>query len=577
MLTHLHIRRSPKLARLTTAPAFFPGDSLVHDFPAGNLDAVQNRVKASDISLVLFYAPWSADCQHARTSYEQIARLYNRHVYFAAVNCWQPGGECRAQYAKIHEWPVAMAYYQTGLAVPYTGRWSAASLLRFVRALQRPLQRVYDNEGMLGLMMSHDAVIVAFLADIEAGTAYELFYTTAVKWLERDPFQSVAFAVVTGAPAVGSFGVCALQPLLRVYRWNGTVDHAIDDGWTAARMHGWLTAQMIRVSAWLQPPGTKASTMAPHMQRGPVLMLFTPRNAVAPMPAPNDAYDMLRQIGVDYNNCAGVHQPWIAEMSRVYITHVRAENLRSHAKFVAQCSRLRDEESRAEAHCFADDGGPGEGVRRSAADREQQQHPQQHVASIVFGNVVNSSSKLPGSAAALLKHCSTIGPHKASEMCDGAPQQTCAKRLPAQDASLYSESRTVPVSPNDSATMHTSMLDGDHDERAPLNLQRQRTRMMCALHAAGEQLADFPRAQFFAVADEWQNFRRIAELGCLRNRTLSFVAVDSALYHVYAERLGVDVLRAANQTAAVIVDHEVRIDGIDSVETIVISSFQISV
>lgn len=551
---------SPKLARLASAPAFFPSDSLVHDFPAGNLDAVQNRVKASDISLVFFYAPWSADCQHARTSYAQTARLYDRHIYFAAVNCWQPGGECRAQYAKIHEWPVAMAYYQTGLAVPYTGRWSTASVLRFVRALQRPLQRVHDNDGMLRLMMSHDAVVVAFLADIEAraGAAYDTFYTAAVKWLERDPFQTVAFAVVTGGPTVRSFGVH--RPLVRVYQWNGTVEHEFDDaGWTQVRMHAWLQAQMIRVSAWLQPPGTKASTLAPHLQRGPVLMLFTPRNAVAAMPAANDAYDMLRQIGLDYSNCASVNQPWIAEMSRTYITHVRTENRRAHEQFVAECGRLRAEEALAQAQCLAEvmhAESNADGRGRSTAGQHPQQQQHQHVASIVFGNLVNSSSKMPSGAAALLRHCGTIGPRQANEMCDGAAQQTCAKRPPAPVDSCTSV-HTGAMSSDDAATFRTSMLDVANDERAPLNLLRQATRTLCDLHTAGEQLADFPRAQFFEVTDEWAYFQRVSELGCVRNRTLSFVAVDSALYHVYAERLGVDVLGAANQTAAVIVDHEV--------------------
>lgn len=508
----------------------------MHDFPGGNLELVQNRVKAADISLVFFYAPWSADCQHARTAYEQTARLFYRHVYFAAVNCWQPGGECRGQYSKIHEWPVAMAYFQTGLAVPYTGRWSTASVVRFVRALQRPVQRVIDNDGMLRLMMSHDAVVVGFIGDPQQpddAVLYETFYTTAVKWLERDPFQTVAFAVVTGA-AVQTFGV--QRPLVRLYQWNGTVEH---DFATQPRMQAWLDQNMLRVSKWLQPPGTKASTMAP-LRRGPVLMLFTPRNAVASAPGANDAYDMLRQVALDYNNCVSVNQPWIAEMSRVYITHVRDENRRAHAEFVAECVRLREAAetaARMEAKCLAAGGNDGsDGSVR-----------QQHVASIVFGNIVNSS-KLP-SGSGSLSRC-TIGPRNVDDICDADGQQTCGQREHVESCSAQRGFAETPVPPT------TSMLDADADERSPVNLRRHETRKMCELHVAGEQLADYPRVQFFDVAN-WTQFDRVAELGCARNRTLSFVAVDSALYHVFAERLGVDVLAQVDRTVAVIVDHEV--------------------
>lgn len=83
------------------AKPFFPKGSLVHDWPAGQLGASQNKVALSELSLVLFYAPWCAESQHARHSYEFVARLFYREVHFAAINCWHPGGECRHQYGKV--------------------------------------------------------------------------------------------------------------------------------------------------------------------------------------------------------------------------------------------------------------------------------------------------------------------------------------------------------------------------------------------------------------------------------------------------------------------------------------------
>lgn len=101
--------RPPKISKIAPPQPFFDASSklgagsspVVHDYPAGNLNVVQERVKLSDISVVMFYAPWSAECQFARASFEEVAQMYGDEVHFAAVNCWQPGGECRHQYAKV--------------------------------------------------------------------------------------------------------------------------------------------------------------------------------------------------------------------------------------------------------------------------------------------------------------------------------------------------------------------------------------------------------------------------------------------------------------------------------------------
>lgn len=84
------------------ARPFFFGDSFVKDYPTGELLTTQTQVSLSDLSFVMFYAPWSADSQHARKPFEDVAKLFHKEAHFAAINCWQPGGECRQQYAKVN-------------------------------------------------------------------------------------------------------------------------------------------------------------------------------------------------------------------------------------------------------------------------------------------------------------------------------------------------------------------------------------------------------------------------------------------------------------------------------------------
>lgn len=64
-------------------------------------------------------------------------------------------------------------------------------------------------------------MVVAFL-DMDANRKqYNRFYQTSLKWLEKDPFQEVAFGVVTGESS-SAFGVEEV-PAIRLYLWNETI------------------------------------------------------------------------------------------------------------------------------------------------------------------------------------------------------------------------------------------------------------------------------------------------------------------------------------------------------------------
>lgn len=127
-------------------------------------------------------------------------------------------------YFKILEWPVVMAYLQNGLAIPYNGKWTRSAVTKFITSLLHPIKRVSATEELLDLMMVHDAVVVGFLDVNAQPNNYRAFYQTAVKWLEKDPYQNVGFALVTGASA-SNFGV--ENPIIRTYLWNGTMVNII--------------------------------------------------------------------------------------------------------------------------------------------------------------------------------------------------------------------------------------------------------------------------------------------------------------------------------------------------------------
>jgi hypothetical protein len=51
---------------------------------------------------------------------------------------------------------------------------------------------------------------------------YYSFYTTALKFLERDPYREVGFAVVTSMKMCSHMGF-DWSPALRIYMWNETL------------------------------------------------------------------------------------------------------------------------------------------------------------------------------------------------------------------------------------------------------------------------------------------------------------------------------------------------------------------
>lgn len=266
---------------------FFSIKSVVQDYPYGNLISLQKKVSLADVALVMFYAPWSAESQHARPVYESVAKLFHREVEFSAINCWKPGGECRQQYKKVMAWPVLMAYNRNNVAISYNGLWTESALSRFVYRMMNPIQRVNRPEDLLQIIHDHDSVTVLFVNMNSSKQFYNIFYQASIKWLENDPYGDMAFVVVTG-DAMQLFAIDR-EPVLRLYLWNNTVEYE-NSIWKPSLLYKWFAANVHQVSQWLSPPGFRSKEFDLFLKRGPVLLLFTPRNLYQSW---NDAYAMV--------------------------------------------------------------------------------------------------------------------------------------------------------------------------------------------------------------------------------------------------------------------------------------------
>lgn len=104
----------------------------------------------------MFYAPWDAESQNIRKEFELTAKYMHQQVTFAAINCWQPGSECRRQYSKAYNWPVLIAYPAHGKGVPYTGVHKAGHMAKFLQLLSSPIIRIVKEIEISELLINHD-------------------------------------------------------------------------------------------------------------------------------------------------------------------------------------------------------------------------------------------------------------------------------------------------------------------------------------------------------------------------------------------------------------------------------------
>ncbi|XP_055597743.1 thioredoxin domain-containing protein 11 [Uranotaenia lowii] len=553
LTTYASIHNSPpKISKAPPPVPFFSRGSLVHDWPSGALGPTQTRVSQSELSFVFYYAPWCAESQNARAVYEHVARLYYREAHFAAINCWQPGGECRLHYSKVQSWPVLMAYQPNAIAVQFHQSWTNGALARFVQSLLTPLHRLTEPGDLMSLMTGKDAVVVAFL-DMELNRRqYNRFYQTSLKWLEKDPFQEVAFGIVTGDSAA-AFGLEEI-PAIRLYLWNETIEFTGNSSWTHAELIGWVNKHIQVVSMWIAPPGaSKSASLAPYFKQGPVLFFFTPRPLYGA--GSSDAYMMLRQLGMLYYNCQG--DIWVQEMATKYIAEQRRYAVESYGLLKDECKVLLKQ------HPAQNDGSEG-------SDKQDCKAAGRSSISVSFVSVMNSSKFVEGKQKVKSPGLSSDDGYCNIEQsgCDerffecGAMAEDESLNINAESSCSSARGRHSSlygsVKRDGRPEKHvTSMLDAEEDYRGPKVLSKQFLRRQCELLRFNEQSRSevfFPNIP--SQSDDYIDL--IQGSFCKYNKTLTFLGMDSDLYHAFAERLGVDVLSEPNRSVAIIVDQEVE-------------------
>lgn len=531
----------PKVSRPPIAKPFFDQNSVILDFYKGHLDAMIERITQADFSFVMYYAPWDAESQALRHEFESVARFYYPQIFFAAINCWHPDSECRAQYNKIHGYPVLMLYPSRDSGINYRGIRTAPYMIRFLDALMNPIVRITYKEQLMELLVAYDAVVVGYFnfTRLDRTPGYREFYKAAIRSLERDPNRELVFAIVTSATSSKlHYGVYKF-PSASLLMWNESLSYPEGNEWTSENILNWISSSVHQPSLWLQPPGIKALTLAPYLREGPVLFLFTPRN---PLHTENYIYNLIREIGLQYYNCA---DSMLVKDIIAHLEEKRHTAVIRHFSRNQKCADLKKNKTYIEQ------------IKESVTSISIQQWINNSCcANVAMNKCLLCKTKMINP---LEKEICTVISKKFDDVCKDTDVFTTSVTI-GHKKQIYNYNKNyVSIKLQEKTKlkrMHadieykSSLLREENDSRSASMVRRDFLKEDCKKWMAGN---DYHPSLFPRESPRQFNIS-LKESVCKTNKTLALIAIDSLHYFHFAEHLGIDISKQKNKTTVVILD-----------------------
>jgi len=276
-----------------SAPFFLYTED-VDDFYLGEFSPLMEQIRSGRLTFLMLYAPWDADSQDARQEFQSAAEFYYDKVYFASVNCWEPGSECRSAFKDVSFFPQFVAYMGIQKNVVYHGPHDANHMIRFLHSLLHPFKRINTIADLWKMRFLHDAVLVGFFEfmDMRVSRIYTLFYETSLRMAGRDHLRKTGFAVYTNSRMNHYLDVHE-TPSLVLFLWDR---HIVYTGeWTVQSVIKWLVSESEKGLSQMS-----SNTLLPHVKDGAVLAMFTPQH---PLAVYNPYYQMLKRIAMKFHTC----------------------------------------------------------------------------------------------------------------------------------------------------------------------------------------------------------------------------------------------------------------------------------
>ncbi|CAH0667337.1 unnamed protein product [Chilo suppressalis] len=546
LTTYGALHNSPtKISNHPQAVRFFDYDSVVTDWYRGQLSKALTVINSVDISFVMYYAPWDAESQYVRGEFEKAASVLSKRVHFSAINCWNPGSECRLQHNKIPSWPILMAYTVTSRGVLYKGPRDAHSMVKFLRLIMYPLKRVSSTEDLVNMLSMCEAVAVAYTPLKDTSKYYNIWYYVALKSREYDTIGEICFATVTSEDLAAELGVETL-PNARLMLWNDTKEYITEDHmqlWNESSLLQWVLENFTQPVARIIPMWKKAFSFEKYADGNPILMLFTPLN---PLYQQLPTYDLLREVAMEYYNCNNNEtSQWISELIKLQ----QVQRLLYQQKdFKKYCQEYKFRKPARKSHKDYKKEVISQNNKYPWNNITQKNQKSETFTSLLrkgldisksIKNIDDESEMI--STLALLHQCDTTGMPVEKEFNE--IYEKCEK----YEENLNNEEEMK----NRDSSFQTSMLPFEDDPLSPENLVQDSVKDFCKVFKFANEIGN-PVAP--AKVHGSRSVTRVEGLACKKNFTLHILAIDSVRNHHFAEFLGVDIRKMKDMTAAIILD-----------------------
>ncbi|CAK1547197.1 unnamed protein product [Leptosia nina] len=538
LTTYGALHNSPtKISKVPQAVRFFNTD-LVRDWYKGQLSSALSHINKEDVSFVMYYAPWDAESQYVRTEFETAARVLSDRVHFSAINCWNPGSECRLQHSKIPSWPILMVYTVTSRGILYKGPRNAESMVNFLELIMKPLERVSSTEDLVNLLSICDAVAVGYTPLTHTLKYYNIWYNTAIKTREFDTIGEVCFAVVTSTELAIDLGIDNV-PNARFMLWNDTKDY-IPEGqeraWNESSLVSWLLENFAQPVARIIPMWRKAFNFERYADGSPMLILFTPMN---PLYEQLPSYALMREIAMEYYNCPSNNtNQWTSELIKLQQIQRLLYQQKNFLKFCQE-------------HTFK----PNKKLHRSKYKKDVVSNNNKYP----WNNVTEKNQK--NSAVNLIKQglavSKIIGSVNDIDFWSNVDLLQCGiKSLPAEKSYYENYEKCLTLdekmqeSEEDSGQeIEMTILPLEDDPLSPENLIQENVKHIC------NNLQFANKLHPLVIPGKVDgNITHIHGLACATNISMYILAVDSIRNYHFAEALGIDIKNKKDMTAAVILD-----------------------
>ncbi|XP_035205049.1 thioredoxin domain-containing protein 11-like, partial [Stegodyphus dumicola] len=538
------IQNGPLKTKKVNPPGiFFVPPSLVTDFYQGNVQQLLSLQSEKDVSLVVYYAPWDAACIQAKEEIETVAKFYHNEVFFAAINCWWPEGECRKKFS-VPSYPVVLVYIHEIGIVRYEGPLISTYIISFLDFVLTPLVPLHHTGELLDLLTKHEGVLVAFFEfkDGSYPNGYKQFYSAAIKSLNTDPNRRICFAVITNRKDALHF---KLKSDIQLFLWNSTEVYS-EVVLNHLEILKWAYSNLKQVTQWISPPGVKSKILSENIEKNAALILFTPRNLLLEY---SPYYNLFKEVALDYFNCnkGSFVESLIHRL--VLKRHVLQEEF---SRIIGKCHRnssdndpnvCRKRPDMCDLTC-CQSINLDLNFRHACACRACLHHIVEDIEDMKLSECENTLN--------LILRNFNLNELGHFRNCSEIEVLYPVKFGPYKQLSFNCETESPHSGKSSKRELTEKEISELKDDLILTMIQNTEKRLCHRLrYALNYSELNFPS---FPTSDNSSWLSNFTGLGCRTNKTLAFIAMDVVLYHSFAENMGIDVTKNYHQTTAVIIE-----------------------